>query len=200
MTAQPTISPPAASTAGIIASSEPPVVRMSSTSRTRSPGSIRKPRRNSRRGGPSPPLTSSAKIARVPSCRPGLEGEDHAAGRRAGDEVDRGLVGRAAVLAGPEAAQLAGRRGVGEHRELLEVGVGVAPALEEEVPVAEGAGAAGTAPRCGCAMAARAVIACACLIVVIGRECRRRAATRSRPAEPGRTDASARPGPARLGA
>ena len=64
-----TISPPSASTAGIIASSEPPVVRMSSTRMTFSPGWISKPRRNSRRG-PSSLATSSAKIARVPSWRP----------------------------------------------------------------------------------------------------------------------------------
>ena len=42
MTAQVTISPPNASTAGSIASSEPPVVGMSSTSRIRSPGAITK--------------------------------------------------------------------------------------------------------------------------------------------------------------
>ena len=65
-----TISPPIASTAGSIARSEPPVVRMSSTRRTRSPGSIRKPRRNSRRVAPSAARTSSAKIARTPSWRP----------------------------------------------------------------------------------------------------------------------------------
>ena len=66
-----TISPPIASTAGSIASSEPPVVRMSSTSRTRSPGSIRKPRRNSRRvDAVGVAWTSSAKIARTPSWRP----------------------------------------------------------------------------------------------------------------------------------
>ena len=54
-----TISPPAASTAGIIARSEPPVVRMSSTSRTRSPRRDREPapelapgRRRRRRGPP----------------------------------------------------------------------------------------------------------------------------------------------------
>ncbi len=64
------ISPPSASTAGSMARSEPPVVRMSSTSRTRSPGAIVKPRRNSRRGVPSSARTSSAKIARTPSWRP----------------------------------------------------------------------------------------------------------------------------------
>src|SRR3954452_811727 len=63
-------SPSTASTAGSIASSEPPVVRMSSTSSTRSPWPISKPRRNSRRLEPSSARTSSAKIARVPSWRP----------------------------------------------------------------------------------------------------------------------------------
>ena len=63
-TAHSTISPPSASTAGIIASSEPPVVRMSSTSRTRSPGWIVNPRRNSRRVARRRRATSSAKIAR----------------------------------------------------------------------------------------------------------------------------------------
>ena len=62
-----TISPPIASTAGTIASSEPPVVRMSSTRRTRSPGSIRNPRRNSRCVVPSSARTSSAKRLRTPS-------------------------------------------------------------------------------------------------------------------------------------
>src|SRR5262245_38455414 len=42
---------------------------MSSTSRTRSPGSIVKPRRNSRRVVPSASRTSSAKIDRTPSWR-----------------------------------------------------------------------------------------------------------------------------------
>ena len=79
---------PAASTAGIIASSEPPVVRMSSTSSTRSPGRISKPRRNSRRGPSSRGDLLREDRAR-PELAPGLEREDHAAGRGAGDEVDR---------------------------------------------------------------------------------------------------------------
>ena len=62
---------PSSSTAGIIASSDPPVVRMSSTSSTRSPGSIRNPRRNSRwvrrrRRGP-PPRRSTEHRAGGPS-------------------------------------------------------------------------------------------------------------------------------------
>ena len=84
---QATISPPSASTAGIIARSEPPVVRMSSTRTTRSPGAIVKPRRNSRRVAPSASRTSSAKIARRPELAAGLEGQDHPAGRRPGDQV-----------------------------------------------------------------------------------------------------------------
>ena len=44
------------------------------------------PRRNSRRR-PSSEATSSAKIARVAQLAPRLEGEDHAPGRGAGDEV-----------------------------------------------------------------------------------------------------------------
>ena len=68
-TAHVTISPPNASTAGSIARSEPPVVRMSSTSSTRSRGAIVNPRRNSRRTAPSASFTSSAKIPRTPSWR-----------------------------------------------------------------------------------------------------------------------------------
>ena len=97
-----TISPPIASTAGSIASSEPPVVRMSSTRRTRSPGSIRKPRRNSRRRravGVADLLGEDRPDAELAA---GLEGEDDAAGRRAGDEVDQR---RAVAVRGTRAAQ-----------------------------------------------------------------------------------------------
>ena len=82
-----TISPPAASTAGIIASSEPPVVRMSSTRSTFSPGLIVKPRRNSRRG--APPSDGDLLREDRPGAQlaAGLEREDHAARRRPGDEV-----------------------------------------------------------------------------------------------------------------
>ena len=136
-----TISPPSASTAGIIASSEPPVVRMSSTSRTRSPGLISKP---------APELAPRAVVGRDllgedrprPQLAPGLEREDHAAGRRARDEVDVGRPVLAAVDPGPERAQLARRIGVLEDLELLEVGLAVAAALEHEVPLAERAAAA----------------------------------------------------------
>ena len=140
-TAHSTISPPAASTAGIMASSEPPVVRMSSTSRTRSPGRISKPRRNSRRG-PSSDATSSAKIARVPSWRPVSNARITPAGRGPGDEVDRRGLVLVAVRGGEERAQLARRRGILEHLELLQVGVRVAAALEHEVALAQGAAGA----------------------------------------------------------
>ena len=116
-----TISPPSASTAGSIASSEPPVVRMSSTSRTRSPGSIWKPRRNSRRVAPSSSRTSSAKMRSNAELAAGLEGEDDAAGRRPGDEVHERRAVASRRPGRPEAAQLAGRRRVLEDRELLEV-------------------------------------------------------------------------------
>ena len=130
----------AASTAGIIASSEPPVVRMSSTSRTRSPGSMRKPRRNSRRRAPSASRTSSAKMPRVPSWRavsnarmtPPVVGP---ATRSTGARPPSASRSRAA----PAAAQLARRRRVLEHLELLEVAVAVAAALEQEVALAQGA-------------------------------------------------------------
>ena len=52
----------------------------------------------------------------------GLEGEDDPAGRRTGDDVDRCGVA-VTVFRGPEAAQLARRRGVREHGELLQIGV-----------------------------------------------------------------------------
>ena len=86
-------------------------------------GSIRKPRRNSRRVAPSASLTSSAKIARDAELAAGLEREDHAAGGRAGDEVDARRVVRCRGARRPEAAQLARRGRVREDRELLEVGV-----------------------------------------------------------------------------
>ena len=113
---------------------------MSSTSRTRSPGSIRKPRRNSRRVVPSSSRTSSAKMLRTPSWRAGLEGEDDPAGRRTGDEVDeRRSPSRPRPCCREEAAQLARRGRILEDLELLDVGVAVAPALEQEVALAEGA-------------------------------------------------------------
>ncbi len=94
MTKQATISPPAASTAGTIARSEPPVVRMSSTRSTRSPGSIRKPRRNSRCVVPVGVADLLGEDAADAELAGGLEGEDDPAGRRAGDDVDE----RRAVL------------------------------------------------------------------------------------------------------
>ena len=140
---------PAPRPPGIIARSEPPVVRMSSTRTTRSPGAIVKPRRNSRRVVPSAALTSSAKIARSPSCRP-------VSNARITPPVvgpaTRSAVGRPsarAMLRGPEAAQLARRGRVLEDLELLEVLLAVAPALEQEVAVAQGARSSGRGPRCG---------------------------------------------------
>ena len=86
-----TISPPIASTAGSIASSEPPVVRMSSTSRTRSPGSIRKPRRNSRR---------RAVVGRGPPRR-------RSPGRRAGAPVSNARITPPVVGPGDEVDDVA---------------------------------------------------------------------------------------------
>ena len=120
------------------------MVRMSSTSRTRSPGSIRNPRRNSRRA--------------VPSGVADLLGEDRR-GRRAGapvskarttppvvgpgDEVDRAAARRRPRCgAAQNAAQLARGGRVLEHEELLEVAVRVAAALEQEVALPQRAGAA----------------------------------------------------------
>src|SRR5215212_3452826 len=90
-------------------------------------------------------LSVSLDLLREDRSRPELaarlERENHAARRRAGDEVDRRAIVGTAVLAGPEAAQLAGRRGVGKDGELLQVRVRVATALEEEVAVTERTGA-----------------------------------------------------------
>ena len=73
----------------------------------------------------------------------GLEGEDDAAGRRAGDEVDERLaVAAARRAAAKNAAQLARRGRVLEDLELLDVGVAVAAALEQEVALAERPGRA----------------------------------------------------------
>ena len=69
-----------------------------------------------------------------------LEREDDAAGRRPGDQVDHGLAVAAPDAGGQQAAQLAGRGRILEHLELLDVRVAVAAALEQEMPLAEGAG------------------------------------------------------------
>ena len=153
-----TISPPIASTAGSIASSDPPVVRMSSTSRTRSPGSMRKPRRNSRWVVPSASRTSSAKIAADAELAGGLEGEDDPAGRRPGDEIDHRRAVRAADAAPPRSRTARSSRPGSESTcELLDVGVAVAAALEQEVALAERAGRRKSA-SVRAAMAARAAI------------------------------------------
>ena len=58
----------------------------------------------------------------------------------------RSTGGRSSIAAadpgGPEAAQLAGRGRIGQDRELLDIGVAVAAALEQEVALAERAGGA----------------------------------------------------------
>ena len=69
-----------------------------------------------------------------------LEGEDDAAGGRSGDEIDQQLTVSGAAVGGQERAQLARRRRILEDLELLDVGVAVASALEQEVPVAERSG------------------------------------------------------------
>ena len=130
-----TRSPPVDSMAGSMATSEPPVVRMSSTRKTRSPGAMVNPRRNSRR----------VRAVRVPDLlredaphaqlAGDLEGEDDAAGGRPHDDVhDRAPVAVPDHV-GHEAAQLDDRLGVLEHLELLQVAVAVAAALEQEVAV-----------------------------------------------------------------
>ena len=132
-----TISPPIASTAGIIASSEPPVVRMSSTSRTRSPGSIRKPRRNSRWVVPSSARTSSAKMLRTPSWRAVSKARMIPPVVGPATRSTSGSPSRPRPCCGEEPAQLAGRGRILEDLELLDVGVAVAAALEQEVALAE---------------------------------------------------------------
>ena len=127
-----------ASTAGIIASSEPPVVRMSSTRRTRSPGAIVKPRRNSRRGGRRPRATSSAKIARVPSCRPVSKARITPPVVGPATRSTSGRPSASRCAAAQNAAQLARRGRILQHLELLQVGVRVAAALEREVAVTQG--------------------------------------------------------------
>ena len=81
-------------------------------------------------------MPANAELAR------GLEGEDDAAGRRTGDEVDQRARRPARHDGREEPAQLAGGGRVGEDRELLDVGVAVAAALEQEVALAERARAA----------------------------------------------------------
>ena len=137
-----TISPPIASTAGSIARSEPPVVRMSSTRRTRSPGSIRKPRRNSRRSVPSSARTSSAKMLRTPSWRAVSKARMTPPVVGPATRSTSGSPSLPAAVRREEAAQLARRGRILEDLELLDVGVAVATALEQEVALAERAGAA----------------------------------------------------------
>ena len=67
-----------------------------------------------------------------------LEGQDDPAGRRAGDQVDESARRRARGRASrEEAAQLARRGRILEDLELLDVGVAVAAALEQEMALAE---------------------------------------------------------------
>ena len=70
-----------------------------------------------------------------------LERQDDAAGRRPGDEVDEGRPVASPSVLGKEPAQLARRGRVLEDLELLEIGIPMAPALEQEVPLAERPGA-----------------------------------------------------------
>ncbi len=65
-----------------------------------------------------------------------LEGEDHPAGRRPGDEIDRRASVGVAPEGGQHAAQLGRDLGELEHLELLEVAVAVAAALQTEVAFA----------------------------------------------------------------
>ena len=112
---------------------------MSSTSRTRSPGRDREA---------APELAARGAVGRGDllgedragaQLAAGLEREDHAAGRRAGDEVDVAVPSSSPVGRRPEPAQLARRGRVLEHLELLQVRVRVAAALEHEVALAQGA-------------------------------------------------------------
>ena len=84
-------------------------------------------------------LGEDAPDAQLPG---GLEGEDDAAGRRAGDQVDHRLTVAVADVRGEGPAQLARRRRIGEDRELLDIGVAVAAALEQEMALAERPGRA----------------------------------------------------------
>ena len=123
---------------------------MSSTSRTRSPGSIRKPRRNSRLSRPVVGADLLGEDRPDAKLAGGLEGEDDPAGRGSGDEVDEEVSPSPSAAVGrEEAAQLAGRGRILEDLELLDVRVAVATALEEEMALAERARAAGTGPRSG---------------------------------------------------
>ena len=118
------------------------MVRMSSTSRTRSPGLIANPRRNSRRAAPSSARTSSAKIALTPSWRPVSNARMTPPVVGPATRSTRDVPASSRWAAAQNAAQLAGRRRIGKHRKLLDVGVAVAAALEQEVALAEGSGPA----------------------------------------------------------
>ena len=133
-TAAATGSTPAARTASTVSSSEAPVVRMSSTIATRSSGATAQPRRSAR----PPSATGSANAARTSTTQLArrLEGEQHAPGGRAHHQrrsIRRKGIGQAAAQLDPEARML-------EDEELLEVAPGVAPGLQEEVAVEQGAG------------------------------------------------------------
>ena len=110
---------------------------MSSTSRTRSPGAMVKPRRNSRRVVPSGVLHFLGEDAADAELPGRLEREDHAAGRWAGDEVHHRRAVRVAVAGRPEAAQLARGGRILQDEELLQVALGVLAALEQEVAFLE---------------------------------------------------------------
>ena len=101
---------------------------------------MRNPRRNSRWVAPSasPDLLGEDRPNAELAGR--LEREDDPAGRRAGHHVDHGLAVAASHAGGPQAAQLAGRGRILEHLELLDVGVAVAAALEQEMALSKGAG------------------------------------------------------------
>ncbi len=116
---------------------------MSSTRMTRSPGGDREA---------APELAPDDAVVAAdllgedrprPQLAAGLEGQDHArrsSGRRPGRRRRRPPASRCAAAQKPHSSLVAG--GVLEDLELLEVGVRVAAALEQEMTVAEGAGAA----------------------------------------------------------
>lgn len=109
----------------------PPVVRTSSTTRTRSPGPSSKPRLNSRPGPPSFLFGDDAVGAEVAG---GFVREDDAAGSGAGDDVRL-----AAEVVRDKGTELPGEVGPLEDAELFDVGVGVAAGRELEVAVEDGA-------------------------------------------------------------
>ena len=171
-----TISPPNASTAGSIASSEPPGGQDVVHEQDALAGGDGEAAPELAPRGAVRVLHLFGEDAPHAELAGRLEGQHDAAGRGAGDDVHRRRTVRVPMTRRPEGAQLARGGRILQDQELLQVALGVLAALEQEVAFLERAGLAEEilGPRGDRSRGSSASIVGSISVVIVGHQAIRR--------------------------